>query len=467
MSENTKKMPVWIIFLIVFLSFAMVGGGIAFAVYKLTQKPEQTANTGSKNQSVNLNVGEMKLLEPSFQNAYTIEISDDTIVSVDEKSKIAKAISGGQASVTLTDSVTGEIMVYLFSVTGDTTAAEEGFKIVPSTEAAPVNTAAGNQRVPTGMTLSYSDLTLNVGESRQQPDVTIMPDDAENKGVTWSCSNSSVATHDTSGKITGVSAGDCVITVTALGNTDIKSEVHVHVNANNAADSQSSVPQPSSVKYFDEMVAYSSSGDPVLLAEPSSNAKVIKKLSQNTIINISLDTNFNGYYYAKVNNTGGYISQKCIADMFNDLIQEGDWAYITTTTGESVNLREKPTTDSKSLCKIPYGSSVLIGRTVGLMRYVEYNGKYGFVMDKFITYTQPKMNNGGQQNSGAFAAYINTSTGQSVNLRATASTSGKVLIQIPNGTKVTVESSQYYNNEWLKVTYKGKTGYIRQDLLSY
>lgn len=466
MSESTnKRMPVWLMLLIVFLVFAVIGGGIGFVIYKLSQKPEQTANSARKSSSETLKVGEMMLLEPGFQNDYTAEISDDSIVSVDPKSKIATGLSGGQASVTLTDSVTGEVMVYLFSVSGDTTAAEDSFKIVPDTPQASPD--AGNQHLPTGIALSYSVVTLNIGETKKYPDVTITPEDAANKMVVWSSSDSSVAAPDDFGNITGVSPGDCIITAVAAANTAITSDIRVHVNAvtTKAAAQQESVAPPVNVQYYEDYVAYSLNGDPVLLSAPSSNAKVIKKIPQNTIIGISLESYQNGYFYAMYNQTGGYISDKNIDDMYNDLIQEeGDWGYITTTTGESVNLREKPTTDSKSLCKIPFGASILTGRTVGLMRYVEYNNRGGFVMDKFVTYTNPNKN---QQTNETFAAVVRTTTGQSVNLRSKASTSGSVLIQIPNGTTVTVVSREYYNNEWLKVTYKGKTGYIRQDLLSY
>lgn len=461
MSESTnKRMPVWLMLLIVFLVFAVLGGGIGFVIYKLSQKPEQTANSARKSSSETLKVGEMMLLEPGFQNDYTAEISDDSIVSVDPKSKIATGLSGGQASVTLTDSVTGEVMVYLFSVTGDTTAAEEEFKIVPSTEAVQPVADNENQRIPTGMTLSYSDLTLDVGESKQQPNVTITPDDAENKDVTWSCSDSSIAMHDTSGKITGVSAGDCVITVTTLGNPDIKSEIHVHVNAAKSNSSQTA--NPYAAYYSGQGIVHAPSGKAQLV---STNGKTVT-LPQYTVINLYGVPESDYTWYTIYNGTGGYVDFNDVFEL-NQIQYDYRYGYITTTTGESVNLREYPSTSSSSKAKIPFASYIGVGTSIDEWTAITYEGKTGFVMTKFITSTQPKSNGGGQQSSGAFAAYINTSTGQSVNLRSTASTSGKVLIQIPNGTKVTVESSQYYNNEWLKVTYKGKTGYIRQDLLSY
>lgn len=50
-----------------------------------------------------------------------------------------------------------------------------------------------------------------------------------------------------------------------------------------------------------------------------------------------------------------------------------------------------------------------------------------------------------------------------LNLRDTWSTSGKVILTIPKGTKLTV---QLTNNGWAKTTYNGHTGYVSADYLS-
>ncbi|MVX67494.1 hypothetical protein GKZ28_28295, partial [Clostridium chromiireducens] len=47
-------------------------------------------------------------------------------------------------------------------------------------------------------------------------EATVNPSDATNKAVTWSSDNTSVATVDVSGKITGVSAGTAVIKATTV-----------------------------------------------------------------------------------------------------------------------------------------------------------------------------------------------------------------------------------------------------------
>lgn len=66
----------------------------------------------------------------------------------------------------------------------------------------------------TGVTLDKTNLSLTVGGTETLT-ATVHPDNATNKNVTWSSSNNSVATVDSTGTVTAVSAGTATITATA------------------------------------------------------------------------------------------------------------------------------------------------------------------------------------------------------------------------------------------------------------
>ena len=56
--------------------------------------------------------------------------------------------------------------------------------------------------------------------------------------------------------------------------------------------------------------------------------------------------------------------------------------------------------------------------------------------------------------------YVNTANKGTLNMRVAPN--GAILVQIPNGTKLDAETE----GEWSKVTYKGKTGYVKTEFLS-
>jgi len=67
----------------------------------------------------------------------------------------------------------------------------------------------------TGVTLNESAITLYAGETEELLE-TVLPINATDQSVTWSSSNSAVATVDESGLVTAVSAGIATITVTTI-----------------------------------------------------------------------------------------------------------------------------------------------------------------------------------------------------------------------------------------------------------
>ena len=79
----------------------------------------------------------------------------------------------------------------------------------------------------TGVTLSETTLTLDVGESDTLT-ATITPSNATDQNVTWSSDNESVATVDQNGRVTAVAQGGATITAAVDGKS---AECYVTVNA--------------------------------------------------------------------------------------------------------------------------------------------------------------------------------------------------------------------------------------------
>jgi uncharacterized protein YjdB len=75
-----------------------------------------------------------------------------------------------------------------------------------------ITVTAANVAV-TGVTVSPTSASIAAGAT-QQLTATIAPSNATNKNITWSSSNTAVATVNTSGLVSGVSGGSAVITVT-------------------------------------------------------------------------------------------------------------------------------------------------------------------------------------------------------------------------------------------------------------
>jgi len=80
-----------------------------------------------------------------------------------------------------------------------------------------------------GIALSQSTATLEVGESFTLT-ATIDPSNASDKSVSWSSNDTNVATVDSNGKVTAVSAGTATITATANAGSGISASCAVTVN---------------------------------------------------------------------------------------------------------------------------------------------------------------------------------------------------------------------------------------------
>lgn len=104
---------------------------------------------------------------------------------------------------------------------------------VVTTTAPPVTGDPNDPNTITAIELDKYEVFVEVGES-DMPWVTMFPEASPEKGELWTSSNEAVATVDHIGNITGVSAGECYVTVTSKNNPVVYAEVKVVVTDPNA-----------------------------------------------------------------------------------------------------------------------------------------------------------------------------------------------------------------------------------------
>lgn len=134
-----------------------------------------------------------------------------------------------------------------------------------------------------------------------------------------------------------------------------------------------------------------------------------------------------------------------------------------TVSMDDVNMRSRANTTSTILKKIQKGDTVTILGVTGSFYRVEFDGKTGYAMKKYIDGTDPSPDPSpnpalSMQAPPAISEYpYDTTVIDFVKLRKVAETEGEVILTIPAGSVVTVYDRT--SNGFVKVKYDGKTGY--------
>ena len=157
---------------------------------------------------LNLNIGEESILtatvspDNATNKSVTWTSTNPSVATVDNNGKVS-AVAVGDAIIIVVTADGGKTATCTVTVT--------------------------NPAVPVqSVSLDKTTLDLNIGENATLV-ATVLPENADNKTVTWSSSNTAVATVDATGKVTAVAAGEAVITVTtADGNKTATCTVKVN-----------------------------------------------------------------------------------------------------------------------------------------------------------------------------------------------------------------------------------------------
>lgn len=202
---------------------------------------------------------------------------------------------------------------------------------------------------PTSVTLDHNTASLEEGETIQLTE-TVLPSNATNKSVTWSSSNTSVATVS-GGLVTAVSAGSATITVTTVdgGKTATCAVTVTQAVLVDYVQTDSLVPGKTYV------IANGNTGSVYVMSNEAGGARQLKGISA-TISNgklrirqsVESDVTFNcalydnsnsittrlenGGKYLYSNNSNGLVLNTTCTDRFWHLENGKFWLFKSTTT---------------------------------------------------------------------------------------------------------------------------------------
>ena len=220
-----------------------------FQVHKCVDWLELSAETLSVQKG---KTGTLELTDETFPADTTITgvtVSDDTIASAE--------VSGGK--VVVTGLKEDKTVVTVTGSNGKTAACEV--------------TVYEKSVAVTGVTLNRQTATIEEGGTLDLI-ATVSPEDAIEKGVTWSSDNESVATVDASGKVTAVKAGTAKITAASKENAALFAVCSVTVKEKSLPDDGDKIlTDESQLGTYRSDLAYKRVGvhDPSVVRDPKTN----------------------------------------------------------------------------------------------------------------------------------------------------------------------------------------------------
>lgn len=325
------------------------------------------------------------------------------------------------------------------------------------------------QRV-TSISISPNSYTLTKGSIKQLK-ANVGPDDAANKEVTWSSSNPAVAAVSADGHVTAVNEGSCFITATSKDDPSIKASCTIVVGT--PVTSVSLTPQTASMKTGETITLFASvlptnaSNKGVTWSWESKDGASI--ILTNGVVKAMKKGTVTVTAKAADNNNGAQAT--CIITISGDPIATptptpaptvtptpgpigGIWCRVNTEKG-ALNVRDK--IGGAVIDKIPEKGTFLVVNWGTTWCQVYYNGRYGYVMTKFVQKISSEPTAAPTPAPTApmgQTAQVNTAKG-ALNMRDKIG--GAVIAKIPEKAFFIVTE---YGATWCKAWYDGKTGYV-------
>ncbi|MCM3670599.1 SH3 domain-containing protein [Mesobacillus maritimus] len=251
--------------------------------------------------------------------------------------------------------------------------------------------------------------------------------------------------------------------VTAAGKTGYVSSQFLS-NENKQGSTNEAKPARTVTK----VVNVSSGSSLNMRAAASTSSKVLVSLSKGTSVKVLSEAN--GWSKVTASGKTGYVSLQFLANNENKQGSTNEAKPAKTVTkvvnvssGSSLNMRAAASTSSKVLASLSKGTSVKVLSEANGWSKVTAVGKTGYVSSQFLSNENKQGSTNEAKPAKTVTKVVNVSSGSSLNMRAAASTSSKVLASLSKGTSVTVLSEA---NGWSKIKVSGKTGYVSTEYLA-
>ena len=144
--------------------------------------------------------------------------------------------------------------------------------------------------------------------------------------------------------------------------------------------------------------------------------------------------------------------------------EEPQTTQITVYTTDKVNVRDAADTSGNLLGTLEKGTAVtMLGDYGNGWTIVDYNGANAYIKTEYLSADAPSATQTTESTDTTTTNGETVTLSDSCNIRASMSTDGEKIGTAYAGETVTVVEE--YAEGWTKVTWNGKTGYIRSDLL--
>ncbi|MDO4168795.1 MAG: SH3 domain-containing protein [Lachnospiraceae bacterium] len=162
----------------------------------------------------------------------------------------------------------------------------------------------------------------------------------------------------------------------------------------------------------------------------------------------------------KYNGSYRYVSTSYLSSSKPSTSSSSSSTYTRYVTASSLNIRKSASMSGATVGSYKKGTKVTCYGTSGSWTKVKYNGSYRYVSTSYLSSSKPSSSSSSSSSSSTYTRYV---TASSLNIRKTASTSGKKVGSYSKGTKVTCYGT---SGSWTKVKYNGAYCYVSTSYLS-